>query len=58
MLAGQLLGEVDELIVIRYPVVFGSGIPLFRTAFDPAGFTLTGSRAFTTGATLTTYTKQ
>ncbi len=58
VLAGQLLGEVDELIVIRYPVVFGSGIPLFRTAFDPAGFTLTGSRAFTTGATLTTYTKQ
>lgn len=58
VLAGQLLGEIDELIVHRYPVVFGEGIPLFHTSFGPAVFTLTGSRSFTTGATVTTYTKQ
>ncbi|MFG3053262.1 dihydrofolate reductase family protein [Kitasatospora sp. NPDC048239] len=54
-LAGQLLGEIDELVIKRYPVVLGSGLPLFRAAFLPAAFTLTDSRVFNTGATLTTY---
>ncbi|GAB7188542.1 dihydrofolate reductase family protein [Kitasatospora sp. Ki12] len=57
-LAGQLLGEIDELVVKRYPVVAGSGIPLFRAPFLPTGFTLTDSRVFTSGATVTTYTKE
>ncbi|MFE2911744.1 dihydrofolate reductase family protein [Kitasatospora indigofera] len=54
-LAGQLLAEIDELVIKRYPVVIGSGIPLFRAPFLPAGFTLTDSRVFNTGATITTY---
>ncbi|MFD9355715.1 dihydrofolate reductase family protein [Streptomyces sp. NPDC060031] len=54
-LAGQLLGEIDQLIIKRYPVVIGSGIPLFRAPFLPARFTLTDSRVFNTGATITTY---
>ncbi|MCY0959220.1 dihydrofolate reductase family protein [Streptomyces sp. H27-H5] len=54
-LAGQLLEEIDELIIKRYPVVIGSGIPLFRAPFLPVRFTLTDSRVFNTGATLTTY---
>ncbi|WP_406504863.1 dihydrofolate reductase family protein [Streptomyces sp. NBC_00212] len=58
VLAGQLLGEIDELIVHRHPVVFGDGIPLFRTSFAPSHLTLTGSRVFTTGTTVTTYAKQ
>ncbi|MGY4906557.1 dihydrofolate reductase family protein [Streptomyces sp. 900116325] len=58
VLAGQLLGEIDELIVHRHPVVFGDGIPLFHTSFTPSHFTLTGSRVFTTGTTVTTYAKQ
>ncbi|MFD7987445.1 hypothetical protein ACFV4M_29285 [Kitasatospora indigofera] len=37
------------------PRVIGSGIPLFRAPFLPAGFTLTDSRVFNTGATITTY---
>ncbi|OKI26832.1 dihydrofolate reductase family protein [Streptomyces sp. CB03911] len=56
-LAGQLMTEIDELVIKRYPVVIGSGIPLFRAPFLPAGFTLTDSRVFNTGATITTYAK-
>ncbi|MFK0046025.1 dihydrofolate reductase family protein [Streptomyces sp. NPDC090741] len=55
-LAGQLLGEIDELFVKRYPVVIGSGIPLFKSPFLPVGFTLTDSRVFDTGASITTFT--
>lgn len=58
VLAGQLLCEIDELIVHRYPVVFGDGISLFCTSFAPSHFTLTGSRVFSTGTTVTTYAKQ
>ncbi|MFD3330965.1 dihydrofolate reductase family protein [Streptomyces sp. NPDC058701] len=57
-LAGQLLGEIDELVLKRYPVVIGSGIPLFKAPFLPEIFTLTDSRVFDTGATVTTYVKE
>ncbi|MFF8846319.1 dihydrofolate reductase family protein [Streptomyces sp. NPDC015127] len=56
-LAGQLTGEIDELVIKRYPVVIGSGVPLFQTSFDVTGFALTDSRVFTTGASITTYVK-
>jgi dihydrofolate reductase len=38
-LAGQLLGEIDELIVKVYPVVLGGGVPLFGTGFAPTSLT-------------------
>ncbi|WP_078488914.1 dihydrofolate reductase family protein [Streptomyces sp. Mg1] len=57
-LAGQLLEEIDELIIKRYPVVIGSGIPLFDAPFRPSGFKLTDSRVFNTGAAITTYAKE
>ena len=56
-LAGQLLPEVDELIVKQYPVVAGSGIPLFRAGFSPRAFTLTDSRVFERGNVVLTYAK-
>ncbi|MFE1453157.1 dihydrofolate reductase family protein [Streptomyces olivaceoviridis] len=56
-LAGQLLPEIDELIVKQYPVVAGSGIPLFRAEFSPRAFKLTGSRVFDNGTIALTYTK-
>ncbi|MER6572234.1 dihydrofolate reductase family protein [Streptomyces sp. NPDC001093] len=58
-LAGQLLGEIDELVVKRYPMVYGSGIPLFRAPFDPApaDWQLRESRVFLTGTTLTSYVR-
>ncbi|MFF3313594.1 hypothetical protein [Streptomyces sp. NPDC002952] len=56
--AGQLMGELNELVLKHYPVVVGSGIPFFKAPCVPKVLTLTGSRVFNTGATITTYTKQ
>ncbi|KUJ68521.1 deaminase [Streptomyces albus subsp. albus] len=57
-LAGQLLPEIDELIVKQYPVVAGSGIPLFRADFSPRTFALTTSRVFERGNLILTYAKE
>ncbi|WP_272424439.1 dihydrofolate reductase family protein [Polyangium jinanense] len=54
-LAGHLRREIDELMIKRYPVVIGAGIPVFAGQFDPVGFTLIGTRTFPSGATVTTY---
>ncbi|MFI6152509.1 dihydrofolate reductase family protein [Kitasatospora sp. NPDC051170] len=54
-LAGQLLPEIDELIVKQYPVVAGAGVPLFRAGFQPRAFTLTDSRIFERGNVVLTY---
>lgn len=56
-LAGALIGEIDELILKRYPLAIGSGVPLFTgcgfTAFVP-----TTSRRFESGADVTTFAKR
>lgn len=55
-LAGQLLPEIDELVTKVYPVVAGSGIPMFSADFDqPVPFELTSSRTFSNGAAVLTY---
>lgn len=54
-LAGQLLPEIDELIVKQYPIVAGAGIPLFRADFSPRTFRLTDSRVFERGNVVLTY---
>ncbi|MGW2543918.1 dihydrofolate reductase family protein [Kitasatospora sp. NPDC001574] len=56
-LAGQLLPEIDELIVKQYPVVTGSGIPMFRAGFAPYTFRLEASRTFDNGVAVLTYAK-
>lgn len=56
-LAGQLLPEIDELVIKQYPVVAGTGIPLFRADFSPRAFRLTDSRVFDSGNLVLTYTK-
>ncbi|MEH1167098.1 dihydrofolate reductase family protein [Micromonospora sp. CPCC 205539] len=56
-LAGHLVDEIDELVIKRYPVVLGSGIPLFRAPFAVTGFALRDTRVFNTGATISTYAK-
>lgn len=55
-LAGQLVDEIDDLIVKRYPIVIGAGIPLFDGPFRPARFTLADRRAFSSGVDVLTYT--
>ncbi|MFG2193353.1 dihydrofolate reductase family protein [Streptomyces sp. NPDC048639] len=54
-LAGALLPEIDELIVKTYPIVIGSGIPMFSAEFEVGQFRLTSCRAFGSGSTVTTY---
>jgi dihydrofolate reductase len=55
-LAGVLLPAIDELVLKIYPVVAGSGIPLFATGFGPVSSRLTSSRSFDSGTIVATYT--
>lgn len=56
-LAGQLLPEVDELIVKLNPIVAGSGIPLVGREFDPHRFTLLDARPLATGVVILHYAR-
>jgi dihydrofolate reductase len=57
-LAGELLPEIDELVIKLYPIVAGDGIPLFRKEFSPTHFTLTGTRPLDSGMVVLSYTKK
>ena len=57
-LAGTLLPEIDELVIKLYPVVAGTGVPLFTAEFSPTLFTLVGSRVLDGGTVVLTYAKQ
>ncbi|MEV0969074.1 dihydrofolate reductase family protein [Microtetraspora glauca] len=57
-LAGTLLPEIDELVIKLYPVVAGSGIPLFTADFSPAYFDLTGTRVLESGMVVLTYKRR
>ncbi|KAB8159520.1 dihydrofolate reductase [Streptomyces sp. 3MP-14] len=48
-LAGQLLPEIDELIIKSYPVVAGAGVSAFEGAFDPTVFAVTDRKTFDNG---------
>jgi dihydrofolate reductase len=54
-LAGQLIGEVDELVIKTYPVVLGSGMPMFAAPFQIADFSLDSVRAFDNGVIVRQY---
>jgi dihydrofolate reductase len=56
-LAGALLPEIDELIVKRYPVVAGTGIPLIDAPFAPATFSVAARLTFDSGVDVVTYTR-
>lgn len=56
-LAGQLLPEVDELILKLNPVVVGSGVPLVTRDFDPRRFTLVDTRPFDSGVVILRYAR-
>ncbi|MCV2488069.1 dihydrofolate reductase family protein [Geodermatophilus sp. YIM 151500] len=55
VLAGSLLPEIDELVVKRYPVVAGAGIPVFAGPFSPQVFRPVAGRDLGGGATVVTY---
>ncbi|TQF01218.1 dihydrofolate reductase [Kitasatospora acidiphila] len=56
-LAGQLLPEIDELIIKQSPVLVGAGIPLFRAEFGPRAFTLAEVRLFDEGQQILRYVR-
>jgi dihydrofolate reductase len=56
-LASALITEIDQIIVKRYPVLFGGGIPMFDGTYEPTAFTLTEHRTFDSGAAIQTYRK-
>lgn len=54
-LAGQLVGEIDELVLKVNPVLAGEGVPLVRCGFHPRVLALKAQRAFTSGVLWLTY---
>lgn len=54
-LAAQLLPEIDELVLKRYPIVAGDGKPAFTGKFQPRPFVPVETLAFSHGGTITTY---
>ncbi|MCX4988527.1 MULTISPECIES: dihydrofolate reductase family protein [unclassified Streptomyces] len=57
-LAGALIDEVDELVIKTYPVVLGSGMPMFDSGFDITEFTLDVVRVFGNGVLVRTYRRK
>ncbi|MFI5802299.1 dihydrofolate reductase family protein [Streptomyces sp. NPDC051561] len=56
-LAGQLLDEIDEIVLKLYPVVLGDGIRLFTAGFDVHSFALDSTRTFGNGTVVLTYSR-
>ncbi|MEU3355981.1 dihydrofolate reductase family protein [Streptomyces sp. NPDC037389] len=57
-LAGELLEEVDELVIKTYPQVYGSGMPMFGADFAVTDFALESVRAFDNGVLVRTYSRK
>ncbi|MFC8831089.1 dihydrofolate reductase family protein [Streptomyces sp. NPDC057137] len=57
-LAAELFDEVDELVIKTYPLILGSGMPMFGTEFAQTDFTLESNRAFGNGVVVRTYSRK
>ncbi|MFC4464408.1 dihydrofolate reductase family protein [Streptomyces xiangluensis] len=57
-IAGELIDEVDELVIKTYPLVLGSGMPMFGSAFALTEFTLDTVRTFKNGVLVRTYQRK
>ncbi|MDT9680746.1 dihydrofolate reductase family protein [Streptomyces sp. TRM76323] len=54
--AGELIDEVDELVIKSYPQVYGSGMPMFGgAAFAVTDFALRDARTFGNGVVIRWY---
>ncbi|MEU1124116.1 dihydrofolate reductase family protein [Streptomyces sp. NPDC005899] len=54
-LAGELIDEIDELVIKTYPQIYGSGMPMFGTGFTVTPFALRDVRTFGNGILVRTY---
>lgn len=54
-LAGQLIGELDQLILKLNPLLLGRGVPLFGGAFPPVSLALADQQSFASGVLILTY---
>ncbi|RMI35354.1 dihydrofolate reductase family protein [Nocardia stercoris] len=57
-LAGQLLGEIDRLIIKSNPVVAGDGVRAFTGTFDPTRFAVTERTEFGDGVQVTHFDRR
>ena len=57
VLAGQLLDEIDRLVIKRYPVVAGAGRTAFGPEFSPTAFALDEVRSFEGGNVVEWYSR-
>ncbi|MDX2403373.1 dihydrofolate reductase family protein [Streptomyces microflavus] len=57
-LAGELIDEIDELVIKTYPLVYGSGMPMFGSGFAADEFTLEQVRTFENGVLVRTYSRK
>ncbi|GAA0644815.1 dihydrofolate reductase family protein [Streptomyces thermocarboxydovorans] len=56
--AGELAGEIDEMVIKTYPIVLGTGMPMFTAEFPLLEFTLESTRTFGNGAVVRTYSRK
>ncbi|MFG2625218.1 dihydrofolate reductase family protein [Streptomyces sp. NPDC048473] len=56
-LAGELIDEIDELVIKTYPLVYGSGMPMFGSDFAAAVFALDSVCVFDNGVLVRTYSR-
>ncbi len=57
-LAGALADEIDEIVIKTYPIVQGSGMPMFDTGFSIRAFALESVRTFGNGVVVRTYSRE
>jgi dihydrofolate reductase len=57
-IAGELLDEIDEIVVKTYPIILGSGMPMFRSGFSVTHFELADFRTFKSGVFVRTYSRK
>jgi dihydrofolate reductase len=56
--AGELLDEIDELVIKTYPLVYGTGMPMFGSGIAISDFTLESVRTFGNGMLVRTYSRK
>ncbi|WP_371662515.1 dihydrofolate reductase family protein [Streptomyces sp. NBC_00280] len=57
-IAGELIDEIDELVIKTYPIVLGAGMPMFGAGFDVSEFVLDEVRPFRNGVLVRTYSRK